>query len=172
MTGIPVDCPAGESTGASRAALPAATAAPPVPSRRAARAVVPGRPGSASSPVDAEPGGKTVLPAALPGADPRAGHPVPGLGGADPATASRLPVSPGRGRGPRTPAGASASAPPRAGSTYIRGGAALTATARCLRGCDWNTGPGTQADADRAAEKHTQGGHPTITCAEPGTGAA
>jgi hypothetical protein len=44
----------------------------------------------------------------------------------------------------------------------------LTATARCLR-CDWTAGPATMADADRAAEKHTRRGHPTLTMAEPKT---
>jgi len=43
----------------------------------------------------------------------------------------------------------------------------LTATARCLR-CDWTAPPGTMADADKAAEKHTSAGHPTITMATPG----
>lgn len=42
----------------------------------------------------------------------------------------------------------------------------LTATARCLH-CDWATGPATMADADKAAEKHTSAGHPTVTMAEP-----
>jgi hypothetical protein len=42
----------------------------------------------------------------------------------------------------------------------------LTATARCLC-CDWTAGPATMADADKAAEKHTSAGHPTVTMAEP-----
>ena len=39
----------------------------------------------------------------------------------------------------------------------------LTASALCLR-CEW-TAEGTMADVDKAAEKHTKGGHPTITMA-------
>ena len=42
----------------------------------------------------------------------------------------------------------------------------LTIAARCLR-CGWTAPPGTMADADRAAEKHTSPGHPTATIAEP-----
>jgi hypothetical protein len=42
----------------------------------------------------------------------------------------------------------------------------LTATARCLR-CGWTAPPGTMAAADKAAEKHTRRGHPTVTMAGP-----
>jgi hypothetical protein len=38
----------------------------------------------------------------------------------------------------------------------------LTATARCLA-CPWTAGPGTPADIDRQAERHTGRGHPTAT---------
>lgn len=41
----------------------------------------------------------------------------------------------------------------------------MTATARCLT-CNWTT-TGTPADTDRAAQKHTRKGHPTITCTTP-----
>lgn len=42
----------------------------------------------------------------------------------------------------------------------------LTAAAHCLR-CDWTAGPGPAADIDRAADKHTRGGHPTAVTATP-----
>lgn len=45
----------------------------------------------------------------------------------------------------------------------------VTATAQCLR-CPWTTGPGSQADIDRLAEKHTRKtGHLTATSAGPAT---
>ena len=48
------------------------------------------------------------------------------------------------------------------------GGAALTATARCLRGCDWTAGPGDPAEIDKAAERHTTRApkHPTNLMSE------
>lgn len=72
------------------------------------------------------------------------------------------------GRGPNSPAGASLKAHGShpAGTTYVRRGVTLTATARC-QGCDWTAGPGPQADVDKAAEKHTRKGHPTAVVAEP-----
>lgn len=67
-----------------------------------------------------------------------------------------------RGRGPAPRPAAKVAIPAPAG------GAALTATARCLR-CDWTTGPGGPAAVDKAAEKHGKdSGHPTVTCAEIG----
>ena len=45
---------------------------------------------------------------------------------------------------------------------------AVTATAHCL-GCDWTAGPGSQADIDRQAERHTKAGHPTATVGAPAT---
>jgi hypothetical protein len=44
----------------------------------------------------------------------------------------------------------------------------VTATASCPI-CDWTAGPGEWADVDRAAERHTRTGHPTITSAKPST---
>jgi hypothetical protein len=42
----------------------------------------------------------------------------------------------------------------------------VTMTAHCQR-CDWTAGPGTMADVDRAADKHTRTtGHPTATKGE------
>ena len=38
----------------------------------------------------------------------------------------------------------------------------LTASALCLR-CEWETEPDTMASTDKAAEKHTATGHPTMT---------
>ena len=43
---------------------------------------------------------------------------------------------------------------------------AITVTARC-HGCDWTAGPAPWPDVDKAAEKHTATGHPTVTMAEP-----
>jgi hypothetical protein len=43
----------------------------------------------------------------------------------------------------------------------------ITVTAACQR-CGWTAGPGAWAAVDRAAEKHTAAGHPTVTI---GTGA-
>ena len=43
----------------------------------------------------------------------------------------------------------------------------MTATAHCVRGCDW-TAAGPWADVDKAADKHTRTtGHPTATNATP-----
>ncbi len=42
----------------------------------------------------------------------------------------------------------------------------VTASAHCLR-CDWTAGPGTMAEVDKAAERHTKSGHPTATAARP-----
>ncbi len=47
----------------------------------------------------------------------------------------------------------------------------LTAAAHCIRReCGWTAGPGTMADVDRGAEKHTKATrHPTATVATPAT---
>ncbi len=46
----------------------------------------------------------------------------------------------------------------------------LTASARCIGRCGWTAGPGTQAEADKAAEAHTRkAGHPTATAGRPTT---
>ena len=42
----------------------------------------------------------------------------------------------------------------------------LIATGSCS-GCDWTTGPVTMAEADKATDKHTSEGHPTVIVAEP-----
>lgn len=47
-------------------------------------------------------------------------------------------------------------------------GAALTATATCLGGCDWTAGPGDPAEVDKLAERHTTKPpkHPTNVVSE------
>ncbi len=45
----------------------------------------------------------------------------------------------------------------------------LTASAHCLR-CGWTAGPGTMADIDRLAGKHTGAEHPTGVVTVPGPG--
>ena len=42
----------------------------------------------------------------------------------------------------------------------------VTASAHCLA-CGWTAGPGTMADIDRLAGKHTGAGHPTGVVAVP-----
>lgn len=45
----------------------------------------------------------------------------------------------------------------------------LTATAHCIRGCDWTAGPGPAAEVDKAAARHSEKPpkHPTATVTEP-----
>ena len=45
----------------------------------------------------------------------------------------------------------------------------VTVTAHCIGQCDWTAGPGDPAAVDRAAEKHTKGGHATGVVAVPAT---
>lgn len=50
----------------------------------------------------------------------------------------------------------------------VPGGVTVTASARCLGGCGWTTGPGTLAAVAKAAEGHRGRGHPAAVIAEPG----
>jgi hypothetical protein len=45
----------------------------------------------------------------------------------------------------------------------------VTATARC-HACPWTAGPGSWAEVDRLAERHTKAGHPTGVTARPTEG--
>lgn len=140
---------------------PAAERAPVA--RRAARASVPGGPAASEPPYGAAGGKTSASPAPqLPGdADSSpAGVPTPRAGGT-PAGSTRLrgaealaAIQRAQSKARRAPAvrkpAATAKAPP---PPVV--GASLTATARCLSGCDWTAGPGDPGEVDKAAERHT-----------------
>lgn len=114
-------------------------------------------PRTAAAGTSTSPGGATVRAGALPG-DTR------GLSGAEWRTAAKRAQSKSR-RSARSAAAkpaATVTVPPPAT------GAALTATARCLRGCGVIAGPGDPAEVDKVAERHTTKPpkHPTSVASE------
>ncbi len=81
-----------------------------------------------------------------------AGTPDPGTGEADPAAASRLPASPGRGRTPRSPAGGLGASPaPPAG----------------LQGAEWRKAVEAARSGNRRKTTRTTGKRPAQTAGLP-----
>src|SRR5208282_3809078 len=122
-----------------------ASAEVPRPRRRVAR-TVPGEPAFPAPSPEGTPSSSSLLSVA--GAETR--RPDPVTGGADPAAASRLPASPGRGRTPQTPAGASEHDSPPAGSQALSG-----EEQRAAKRKDWKAAQSSQGrERRRRAHKY------------------